>query len=115
MRSLERDHERIRLEQRFLDLNRQMGELSSIVKAVTEKLSNSKEGNVQDVLNSETLTRSDKHSISSGFTVISVLSFHFNLLGQLVHSACCKGLLEMIQFSFHRWLKVFQLKFRESE
>ena len=56
-----------------------------------------------------------QHSISRGLTVISVLSFHFNLLGQLVHSAGCKGLLEMIQFSFHRWLKVFQLKFRESE
>ena len=57
MRSLERDHERLRIEQRFLDMNRQIGTLTSIVKALTEKMSNSKEGNSQDVLNSEMSTR----------------------------------------------------------
>ena len=32
MRSLERDHERLKIEQRFLDMNKQIGELPSIVK-----------------------------------------------------------------------------------
>ena len=66
MRSIERDHERLRIEQRFIDMNRQTGELTSIVKALTEKISNSKEGNNQDVLNTETSTRSDvfHHHIS---------------------------------------------------
>ena len=39
-------------------MKRQIGELTSIVKDLTEKTSNSKKGNNQDVLNSETLTSS---------------------------------------------------------
>ena len=38
MRSMERDHERLRIEQRFIDMNRQTGELTSIVRALTEKI-----------------------------------------------------------------------------
>ena len=59
MRSQKKDHERLRMEQKFLDMNRQIGKLTTIVKALTEKISNSKEGNNQDVLNSDTSTHSD--------------------------------------------------------
>ena len=59
MRSLERDYERLKIEQRFIDMNRQIGELTSIVKALTEKILNSKEGNNQDVLNTDASYRSD--------------------------------------------------------
>ena len=59
MRPLERNHERLRIEQRFSDMNRQIGELTGIVKALTEKKSNSMDGNNQDVLNSETSSRFD--------------------------------------------------------
>ena len=59
MREIERDHENHRFEQRFLEMNRQIGELSSIVKALTDRLSNSREENNRDVLNSETSARSD--------------------------------------------------------
>ena len=59
MRSQEKDHERLRMEQKFLDMNRQIGKLTTIVKALTDKISNSKEGNNQDVLNSDTSTHSD--------------------------------------------------------
>ena len=45
MRSMERDYEKLRTEQRFIDMNRQIGKLSSIVRALTEKMSTSKEGN----------------------------------------------------------------------
>ena len=45
MRSMERGHEWLRIEQRFIDMNRQIGELTSIVRALTEKLSTSNEGN----------------------------------------------------------------------
>ena len=40
MRSQERDHENHRIEQRFMDRNRQIGELNSVVRAFTEKISN---------------------------------------------------------------------------
>ena len=69
MRSWERDHENYRIEQRFMEMNRQIGELTSIVRALTEKISNSKEGNNQDVLNSETSTRSDSYCF---FTSVSL-------------------------------------------
>ena len=59
MREIERDHENHRFEQRFLEMNRQIGELISIVKALTDRLSNSREENNRDVLNSETSARSD--------------------------------------------------------
>ena len=39
-------------------MNRHIGELTRIVRALTEKISTSKEGNHHDVLNSETSTRS---------------------------------------------------------
>ena len=57
--NIERDHEKHRIEQRFLEMNRQIGELASIVRALTDKLTNSREENGRDVLNSETSTRSD--------------------------------------------------------
>ena len=44
-------------------MNRQIGQLTSTVKARTEKMSNSKEGNDEDVLNSETSTRSDNSTL----------------------------------------------------
>ena len=59
MRSMERAHERLRIEQRFINKNRQIGELTSFVRALTEIISTSKEGNHQDVLYSETSTGSD--------------------------------------------------------
>ena len=39
-----RSHEKLRIEQRFLDMNRQIGVLSSNVSVLTSKISNSKEG-----------------------------------------------------------------------
>ena len=59
MREIEWDHENHRFEQRSLEMNRQIGELTSIVKALTDRLSNSREENNRDVLNSETSARSD--------------------------------------------------------
>ena len=59
MREIERDHENHKFEQRFLEMNRQFGELTSIVRALTDRLSNSREENNRDVLNSETSARSD--------------------------------------------------------
>ena len=58
-RSIERDHEKHRIEQRFLEMNRQIGELTSIVRALTDKITNSREENSRDVSNPETSTRSD--------------------------------------------------------
>ena len=49
MRSQERDHERRRIEQRLSDMNRQLGELTSIVRALIEKISNGREENGQNV------------------------------------------------------------------
>ena len=60
VRSIERDHEKHRIEQRFQERNRQIGKLTSIVRALTDKLANStEEENDRDVLNSEMSTRSD--------------------------------------------------------
>ena len=58
-RSIERDHEKHRIEQRFLEMNRQIGELTSIVRALTDKIPNSREENSRDVSSPETSTRSD--------------------------------------------------------
>ena len=58
MREIERDHENHRFEQRFLEMNRQIGELTNIVKALTDRLSNSREENNRDVPNPETSARS---------------------------------------------------------
>ena len=57
MRSMERDNEKHRIEQRFLEMNRQIGELTSIARALTDKITNSREENGRDVLNSVTSTR----------------------------------------------------------
>ena len=59
MREIERDHENHRFEQRFLEMNRQIGDFTSIVKALTDRLSNSREENNRDVPNPETSARSD--------------------------------------------------------
>ena len=59
VRSIEKDHEKHRIEQRFLEMNRQIGELTSIVRALTDKITNSREDNGRDVLSPETSTRSD--------------------------------------------------------
>ena len=63
MREIERDHENHRFEQRFLEMNRQIGELTSIVKALTDRLSNSREENNRDALNPETSARSDRRQL----------------------------------------------------
>ena len=59
VRSMEKDHEKHRIEQRFLEMNRQIGKLTSIVRALTDKRTNSREENGRDILNSVTSTRSD--------------------------------------------------------
>ena len=63
MRSQERDHERSRIEQRFLDMNRQIGELTSMVRALTEKVTNSREENDPNVRNFRTLVHSDSSDV----------------------------------------------------
>ena len=59
MRSQKRDHERLRIEQSFLEVNKQIGELTSMVKVLTEKVTNSAEENDQNVHNFGTSMRSD--------------------------------------------------------
>ena len=54
-----RDHEIILIEHRFMDMNRQIGVLMSMVKALTEKMSISTEEKGQSVRNDETSLRSD--------------------------------------------------------
>ena len=47
----ERDHERVGIEQRFMDMDSQIGELTSMGKSLTEKISSSnREGSGQNVL-----------------------------------------------------------------
>ena len=55
----ESDHEKIRIEQRFFDMNRQIGELTSMVKTFTETMTDIREENGQNVQTIETLRRSD--------------------------------------------------------
>ena len=57
LRSQERDHERYRIEQRFLEI----GELTSMVRALTEKVTNSREESDPNVRNFTTLPHSDSH------------------------------------------------------
>ena len=57
MRSLEGDHEMFRIEQRFLEMNKQIGELTSMMRALTEKMTNSREKNEQNARNIETSLR----------------------------------------------------------
>ena len=64
-RSQERDHERHRREQRFMDMNRQIGEVTSMERALTEKISNGRDENGQNVRNIETSLRSDtRHRVA---------------------------------------------------
>ena len=48
IRTHERDHERIRIEQRFMDMNRQIAESTSMVKAFSENMSRKEEENGQN-------------------------------------------------------------------
>ena len=59
IRFQERDHERIRIEQKLTDMYRQIGELTSMVKAPIEKMTSCTEENAQNVRNVETARRSD--------------------------------------------------------
>ena len=59
MRSQEREHEKVRIEQSFPEMNKEIMELSSMVKAATEKMTNIKEENDQNVRNIGTSLRSD--------------------------------------------------------
>ena len=59
VRSLERDHERFSIEQRFMEMNQQIGELTSMVRALTEKVANSREESDPNVRYFRTLPRSD--------------------------------------------------------
>ena len=57
----ERDRERSRIEQRFNEKNRQIVQLTSLVRTLTEKVSsNNREENDRDVLKSESSSHSDK-------------------------------------------------------
>ena len=59
MRSQERDHERHRINQRFLNMDRQIGGLTGMLRALTEKIFNGREKNVQNVRDIETSLCSD--------------------------------------------------------
>ena len=59
MRCQERDHERLRKEQRFFEMNKQIGEITSMARALTEKVTNSREENDQNGHNFWTSMRSD--------------------------------------------------------
>ena len=58
MRSSEEDHEKFR-KNRFSEMNRQIEELTSMVRAFTKKMTSSSEENDQNVRNMETSLRSD--------------------------------------------------------
>ena len=70
MRSLERDHERFRIEQRFPEMNKQIEELTSIVRALTEKVTNSREEKDQNVHNLGTSPRSDNYHVQCCLIVV---------------------------------------------
>ena len=59
MRSQEKDHERSRIEQRLLAMNKQIGELTSMVRVLTEKVTNSREENDANVRKVKSLPHSD--------------------------------------------------------
>ena len=61
VRSQERDHERSRIEQRFLKKNKQIGELTSMVRALTEKVTNSREENDPNVHSFRAFPHSERH------------------------------------------------------
>ena len=66
MRSLERDHERLRIEQWFLEMNKQIGELRSTMRALSEKVRNSRQENDQNVHSIGTSPRSDSTETGKG-------------------------------------------------
>ena len=59
MRSQERERGNNRIEQRFLEINRQNGELTSMVRTLTENVANGREENDQNVQIIETSLPSD--------------------------------------------------------
>ena len=61
MKSIERGIERFRIEQRLQEMNKQIEELTSMVRALTEKMTNSRNENDQDARNIGTSYRSDNH------------------------------------------------------
>ena len=67
MANCERDHERVRVEQRFDDLNRKIGEITTLILTLTEKLSsgNREEDGfkVQRLSQSDMMTGVPGHSI----------------------------------------------------
>ena len=63
MRSQERDHERSRIEQRFLEMNKTIGELTSMVRALTEKVTNSREESDPNIRNFRTLPHSPPYCL----------------------------------------------------
>ena len=79
MREVERDHEKHRIEQRFMEMNRQIGELTSIVRALTDKISNSREENYRDAHNSETSVRSETSVQSRHPNFIHATNYQCNL------------------------------------
>ena len=62
LRQQDGDHEYSRIEQRFIEMNRQIGELTSMFRALTEKVSNSREESDPNVRNLWTLPHSDRGS-----------------------------------------------------
>ena len=67
LRSQEKDHERSRIEQRFLEMNMQIGELTSMVRALTEKVTNSWEEGDHNVRNFRTLPHSGNSLVAFSF------------------------------------------------
>ena len=62
----ERDHERLRIEQGFNDMNRQIGELTSLVRALTEKIASSnRKENDTNTQRFRTPSHSDNHCCSA--------------------------------------------------
>ena len=66
-----KEHGRARIERRFIDMNPRIGEMTSFVETLNEKLtSNNKEVNDLNVLSSATSIRSDKVVLTTFFTII---------------------------------------------
>ena len=74
MRSRKRVHERLSIEQRFLEMNKHIGELTSMVRALTVKGTNSREEDDQKVYKFGTSVRSDMVTgVSAKSTPIPIL------------------------------------------
>ena len=78
MRSQERDHKRSRIKQRFLEMNKQNGELTSMVGGLTEKVANSREESDPNVRNFRTLPHSDRLLIRLSYYLSTIVSNHLN-------------------------------------